>query len=512
VRQERTSDLNVEVEEIDSVPIAESSVVAAFTVSVDGTLQSVNATFAKLLGASSRRALVGKTLDDLVVAPRDWGTWRESAMHDRERDVTISLSANGLSVMLRGDLRPIASDARGKGQGAATSELVGIFVDVTEQNRLRAALQRSARMEALGSLTSGIAHDFNNLLTVLVGNLYLVAEDLRDRPKTFEMLKSARDAAKRGADLIRQLLSFARRETVETSSVDPVKVIEGLVPLLQRALGARILLSAKLQGDAGTVRCSAAQLESVLVNLSVNARDAIESDGNVVISLERARLTPESAARYGLRCGDFVEIAVADDGAGIPDSALNRVFEPFFTTKSDRGGTGLGLSMVRWFAEQSGGVARIESVPGRGTTVTLVLPRSTDGVADTSAMTMPLSTLPSGSESVLVFSRDEGLSTTIRQILEVLGYDVHMSREPAETLEAVRTKDIDLLLMDAATQQVPAQRRLLRESMAVKPQLKVIIATDGADVSRTRVPEGVAVIGKPFSLAELASTLRKVLK
>ncbi len=162
-------------------------------------------------------------------------------------------------------------------------------------------------MEALGSLTAGIAHDFNNLLTVLVGNLYLVGEELRTQPKMFEKLKAARDAAKRGTDLIKQLLAFARREELDADIVDPAKVVDGVTPLLRRALGVRIKLDTAFQADAGTIRASTAQLESVVVNLAVNARDAIESKGRIAIEVRRVQLTQEEAERCQLaRAGVYV--------------------------------------------------------------------------------------------------------------------------------------------------------------------------------------------------------------
>src|SRR6185369_9635207 len=197
--------------------------------------------------------------------------------------------------------------------------------------------QRAARMEALGSLTAGIAHDFNNLLTVLVGNLYLVGEDLRAQPKVFEKLKAARDAAKRGTDLIKQLLAFARREEIDADIIDPAKVVDGVTPLLRRALGVRIALETTYQPDAGTIRASAAQFESVVVNLAVNARDSIENKGRIEVEVRRVELTQsEAEARRLARAGAYVAISVADTGCGVPPEWTERVFEPFFSTKGER--------------------------------------------------------------------------------------------------------------------------------------------------------------------------------
>jgi signal transduction histidine kinase len=273
----------------------------------------------------------------------------------------------------------------------------GLFVESADEQQLRRAVQHSARMEALGSLTAGIAHDFNNLLTVLVGNLYLAAEELRGKSPTFEKVKTARDAGKRGSDLIRHLLAFARREELPAETVDPKKVVADLIPLLNRSLGSRIQLETGLDSSSG-VRASAAQLESVIVNLAINARDAMAGKGKVALRTRDVTLSAADAAGKGLpKAGAYVAISVADDGPGIPEEIRERVFEPFFSTKTEGAGTGLGLCMVRWFAEQSGGAVELESIHGRGTTVSVWLPRIGDGVVDGHDGTMPLSTLPSGS-------------------------------------------------------------------------------------------------------------------
>jgi signal transduction histidine kinase len=228
--------------DLDGFLLADSSVVATFLVSDDGKLLDANARFAASAGAATATELIGRPLLDLVTDRRDWPAWRDAALAGKARHVTIAIEgAHGQPVVLRGDLLPLTAP-----NGTLKTEskrLIGTFVDVTEELNLRNAVQRSARMEALGSLTSGIAHDFNNLLTVLVGTLYLAAEELRDHPKSFAKLKSARDAAKRGADLIRQLLAFAKREAVDTDVVDPSDIVKGLEPLLSRALGQRIKLN-----------------------------------------------------------------------------------------------------------------------------------------------------------------------------------------------------------------------------------------------------------------------------
>ncbi len=408
-------------------------------------------------------------------------------------------SASGAVVTLRGDVRKMSSGAS-----------CGVFVNASDEAQLRAAVQHSARMEALGSLTTGIAHDFNNLLTVLVGNLYLVAEELRDRPKVFEKIKSARDASKRGADLIKQLLAFARREQLETAVIDPCKVVTDLEPLLRRALGSKVALRVELQPEAGRIRASTAQLESVIVNLAINARDAIEKKGTVTIAVQRARLTPSDAALRGLaKAGDYVTVRVADDGSGIPADTIGKVFEPFFSTKRERGGTGLGLSMVRWFAEQAGGAIALDSAVGRGTTVALLLPLSVEQVVEQTDKTMPLSTLPTGQRARRVLAPDEAVRATVRQISQVLGYEVELAGGRGGTHRCARREARGL----ADHRRAGARRREPAGARANGEPGDEIVVTAEGQRSRERHPPstGVSVLAKPFSLAELAGAVRQSL-
>jgi CheY-like chemotaxis protein len=363
-------------------------------------------------------------------------------------------------------------------------------------------------MDALASLTAGVAHDFNNLLTVLVGNLYLVGEELRERPLVFEKLKAARDAGKRGSELIKQLMTFARREELDVGTIDPSKVIGDLLPLLRRALGSRITLETTLQKHVGAVRASVAQLESVVVNLAVNARDAIEGKGRISIDVSGVELSEREATERGLaRGGRYVAISVRDTGSGIAPEALGRVFEPFFSTKRERGGTGLGLSMVRWFAESFGGCAAIDSAVGQGTTVTLLLARQqVDHAAETAERTMPLSTLPTGTERVVVLAMDEALRATIHQTLEVLGYRVTVAADTEELVAAVAAEPTDLLVTDGV-----GDNEALVRAHALRPALRIIATAHPGRVPDPVAGLNIASLTKPFTLADLAGKVRRTL-
>jgi signal transduction histidine kinase/CheY-like chemotaxis protein len=454
----------------------------------------------RFLGMGDAYAVGAQRLTEFLAEPSDWALWRDAPIEGRSAVFNLR-SPSGRTQLFRGDLRATGDNA--------TRRVLGVFVEGDDQQHLRAAAQHSARMEALGCLTAGIAHDFNNLLTVLVGNLYLLAEELRDQPKVFGKLKAARDAGKRGTELIKQLLAFARREEVDVGIIDPAKVIDNLIPLVRRALGVRITLDTAFNAEAGTVRASTAQLESVIVNLAVNARDAIDGKGRITIEVSRVQVAPVDAAqRHLARGGPYVAIRVKDSGNGIKPELIDRVFEPFFSTKGERGGTGLGLSMVRWFAEQAGGSVEIQSVVGQGTAVSLLLPQQTEYVSDAGDKTMPLSILPTGTERVVVLAPDEAVRATIHQTLEVLGYRVTLASGVEDLLASVAAEDTHLLVLDGLGR---SDSDVLIRARALRPGLPIIVTVDAGRPAERFPTMGVGTLTKPFTLADLAGTVRRTL-
>ena len=487
--------------DFDLAILEASNVVAAIVVAADGAIVGANARMRRFLGLSDAGPPGGRLVEHLT-DPSAWDGWREVPSAGRPVEVELR-GFDGATRHFRGELL-----VQGEGAG---QRMLGIFVDGDDNKVLRAAAQRSARMEALGSLTAGVAHDFNNLLTVIVGNLYLIGEELRERPRVFAKLKAARDAGKRGAELIKQLMTFARREEIAVGTVDPKKAIDELLPLLRRALGARIKLETAMQENVGAVRASVAQFESVVVNLAVNARDAIEGRGRITIEVAAVDVSDYEAPLRGLAHGGrYVAVSVCDTGSGIAPETIGRVFEPFFSTKGERGGTGLGLSMVRWFAEHSGGVAAIESVVGQGTKVTLLLPRVMDEQpADvTIDKTMPLSTLPTGAERVVLLALDEALRATIHQTLGVLGYRVKVALGAEELLLAVAAEPTELLLVDGLGR---GDADILIRARAIQPQLRIVATADPGRATE-RIPGlEIASLAKPFTIADLAGTVRRAL-
>ena len=444
-----------------------------------------NDQFARFFGLQSAELLIGANLSEACELeagdPQCWRQEGECSIRARDKAGTAVLMQVEVSRIRRSD-------------GASLYRCVASLQ--SEPPETGQLLEHAARMEAVAGLSSGIAHDFNNLLTVLVGNLYLLAEELRDNESAFTRIKAARDTALRGADLTRQLLNYARDDGADEAEVRPASVVRRLQSLLDKLVGSRIKLQVELSAEDASVTAGRAQLESAIVNLVINARDAIDGDGTVTISVDEAA---------GREFGESdVIVRVADTGPGMSEDVRRRVFEPFFTTKSAGRGTGLGLSMVRWFAERAGGSVDIDSRPGHGTSVSVILPRTSVSSGDTTcSRTLPLSVLPNGDEKVLLVIEDAEVRAMTQQTLAVLGYDVLiMSRDE---LTAVRDEDIAVAVVDA--QGCPDIVELTQAVRDNTPHTKVLVLTPG----RIRELDSRMQLRKPFSLAELAGSVRQTL-
>jgi two-component system cell cycle sensor histidine kinase/response regulator CckA len=483
-------------------PIRRSSVIAAVIVSPDGRLLEANETFWKLLGGGSPKGAPAKPfLKDYLLRHADWRDWEQAASGQETREVEMQLVANdNRDVVMRGTVEHVRS------QSAGSSYLRGLFVDCTEGQQFRSMILKMAGTESAMKLAAGVSHDVNNLLTVLVGNLYLAAEAVRADTATHEKLKRARDAAKRGADLLRQLMAFARGADAESevSIVDPQKVIATLSPLFVAVLGSRVKLEADLDRTVPAVRVNRAQLESVITNLIVNARDALASTGGTVaIKVSRLELDSTAAAARNLKPGCYVAFAVSDNGCGIPEKVLARVFEPFFSTKGNKG-NGLGLPMVRWFAERSGGAVSIESRPQQGTAVTLFLPALDKEKGDTAEMTMPLKALPGGDETIVVLSLDTDFRSTVEQILTAVGYDVVPGELCESALAMIDARRAAALILDSHALTESLVERI-NELLSARTESTGVVIVGDASFKWAIDPVHVA---KPFGLGDLTRAVR----
>ena len=393
--------------------------------------------------------------------------------------------------------------------------IVGSARDVTEREQAEEQLRRAQRMEAIGHLTGGVAHDFNNLLQVIRGNLELIAPDLAGHEAATHRLKSALHGADRAAQLTRQLLAFARRQPLEPKVVNLGRMMEDMADMLRRTLGESVQVETIVEDGLWNTLADPAQVESALLNLAINARDAMPGGGRLSIAVSNAVLDSSWAdGDSDVEPGQYVLVAVSDSGHGMTPDIVARVFEPFFTTKGEEKGTGLGLSMVYGFVKQSDGHVQILSEPGRGTTVKLFLPRTHQ---DETLAEPPLpGPLEGRSEVVLVVEDDDLVRASSVGLLRDLGYDCLHASDGAAALETLRAGvKVDLLFTDVVMPGPVQSRDLAREAQRLRPGLPVLFTsgyTEDAIVHDGRLDAGVQLLSKPYSRDELARKVRGLLR
>jgi two-component system NtrC family sensor kinase len=370
------------------------------------------------------------------------------------------------------------------------------------------ALRESQRMEAMGQLTGGVAHDFNNLLMVVHGNLQILRKRLGSSVHD-RQLDAIGAAIGRGVSLTRHLLAFSRRSALQPRSIDLEELMPALCELLSHSLRENIRLRCRVEPGTWPIRADPAELELALLNIAVNARDAMPGGGVLEIDVRNATVN-DLLALAGEMSGEFVLIQLHDSGEGVPAAILNRVFEPFFTTKAAGKGTGLGLSQVYGFTRQSGGTVTMQSPPGAGTTVTLWLPRSTEPVpAKLSASARASGT---GEGAILVVEDDAGVASVLQELLAQLGYTVSIASSGTEALERLETDRFDLLLTDVVMVGGISGLQLARTARARYPRMPIIVMTGyAAEIARIAA-ERFTVLTKPFDLETLAAAVEAKLE
>jgi CheY-like chemotaxis protein len=364
-------------------------------------------------------------------------------------------------------------------------------------------------MEAVGQLTGGVAHDFNNLLMVISGNLELIESRTADDVRGLAI--AARKAADRGASLTAQLLAFSRRQKLNPKTIHINALIQDFQGLILRALGDGCKVNLVADDQLWPCHVDPAQLETALLNLALNARDAMPDGGR--LEIEARNVTLDENAVAGVASGSYVRLSVSDTGCGMPQETLDRVFEPFFTTKELGKGTGLGLSMVYGFVRQSGGHVAIESTVGVGTTVNLYLPRSTQA-SDVGTDLTQLQDIAAGSGRVLMVEDDHDVMDVTSAILRDLGYEVLCAEAGADAIRMLRNDNrFDLLFSDVMMPGGISGVELAREAKQLCSGIKVLLTSgNAADALSRHGAEGeFPVIGKPFRRAELAQYLRVVM-
>ena len=482
---------------------------------LDGTLSSVNPAWTHLLGWQESD-LIGANVMDFVVP--------------EER----AALQGGLDALSRGTAPRLIELTMRTGSGgsrriewsavAADGLLQAVGRDVTAEReaedalrQAEEALRHSQKMDAIGQLTGGIAHDFNNMLTAIIGSMEVVKRRIRDgRYDDVEsFMDSGIGAANRAAALTHRLLAFARRQPLDPKAVDVNQLINGMEDLLERTLGEKIKLEVRLAPKLGPALTDAHQLENAILNLAINARDAMPQGGALTITTENAVI--KSREQYGqetIDAGDYTVVCVGDTGVGMSPDTLSKVFEPFFTTKPLGKGTGLGLSMIYGFAKQSRGHVRVESAENVGTTFRLYLPRY-QGTVETRAVAPARDTATGAGETVLVIEDNSAVRLIISNVLQDLGYACVEASDGQAALPILTSNTpLDLLITDVGLPGMNG-RQIAEIARQHRPDLKILFVTGYAEHATGRAPflaRGMEMATKPFALDALALKIRDMLR
>jgi len=401
------------------------------------------------------------------------------------------------------------------------SIFVGIIHDLTYRKRTEEQLIQAQKMETVGQLSGGIAHDFNNLLTVILGNAEILIDRFKARPDLKEFANSIVSAGERGAELTQRLLAFSRRQTLQPIVIDCNQLVDGMRQLLRRTLREDIEVRVSLDPTMGPAFADPAQLESAILNLALNAQDAMAGGGSLLLSTAGATLDQSYTADHPeVRPGSYVMISVTDDGHGMPQEVIARAFEPFFTTKDVGKGSGLGLSMVYGFVKQSNGHVAIYSEIGLGTTVRLYLPASNSQAAaqdEDTSLSNPnaANDTPRGRETVLVVEDDPFVRGYAVATLEALGYRVMTAHDGREALVRLTQTDApNVLFSDVVMPGGISGLELAERALAVRPGIKVLLTSGYSQetlVARNQAASLFPILSKPYRKADLARRLRDIL-
>jgi PAS domain S-box-containing protein len=390
----------------------------------------------------------------------------------------------------------------------------GVGIDITERRQLEDQLRQSQKMEAIGRLAGGVAHDFNNLLTVISGYGHMIMRDLPHDDPLHSCVEEVLKASSRATSLTNQLLAFSRRQVIQPKILDLNALVANMDRMLRRVIGEHIELETVLSPGIGGVKADAGQLEQVIMNLAVNARDAMSEGGKLSIRTSNVDVRRSSRVHADVRPGSYVRLTVADTGKGMDAEIMVHLFEPFYTSKETGKGTGLGLSTVYGIVKQSGGEIVVESEPGRGAIFNIYLPRITDLTQRTPA-TQGERSVRAGTETILLVEDEIGVRQLVREMLHRLGYKIHEASSGADAVRifAQHQNTIDLLLTDVIMPQMSG-RDLAERLKALQSSLKVLYIsgyTDDMLAHHGVLESNVYLLQKPFAPDELAKKLREVL-
>lgn len=483
---------------------------ALFIKNLEGRYILVNRAFAGLLNLEERQVM-GKSARELVDAET------AELLDQQDRAVILAGTAKSFEyvVPLNGTPRIfLTQKAPHRDVDGDIVGIIGAVRDITEYREIEGHLRQSQKMEAIGTLAGGVAHDFNNLLTVINGYGSMLSDALASEPKLRGHVDQIQKAAERAMSLTRQLLAFSRKQTIQPGALQLNQVIAGMEKLLHRLIGEDILISTELSKDLGTVLADAGQMEQVILNVAVNARDAMPHGGQLTFATRNVEIQDPIAVANNMAPGRYVEFVVRDTGTGMNLSVQTRLFEPFFTTKPAGKGTGLGLSTVYGILKQTGGNITFTSQPGHGTTFRVYLPR-TDSVQSVSASESGKGRNFDGKETVLLVEDDTAVCNLVRAVLSSHGYTVVCPSRPqdAEQLFEQRGGRFDLLLSDVVMPEISGTE-LAKRLCVRNPAMKVLFMSGyigDAIVRKGIQAKEVGFLQKPFAPLTLAQKVRQAL-
>ena len=500
----------------------DAAVNAILTIDPLGAIQSINTATTRLLGYA-RDELLGQNVRLIMPQPyaREHDGYLKSYVHSGKKKI-IGIGREVTARRKDGSTLPIhlaVSEFETNGKRFFT----GIITDLSERKAAELALRETERklaqaqkMEAVGQLTGGLAHDFNNLLTIITGNLELL--DMRlDDEKDRDLIRRADEAARMGARLTGRLLTFSRRSALQPTVVNLNDTTVGMTELLRRSLGETVTVTSELASDLWNTRVDAGEIENAILNLALNARDAMPNGGRILIETDNITLTKDDVAHSpDAVAGAYVKLTVSDEGTGMPPDVVARAFEPFFTTKEAGRGTGLGLSTIYGFVKQSGGHANIYSEVGKGTAVSLYLPRDTSKtVPETEKISDPEPKEAVGEIVFVVEDNEQVRELTVRR-LEALGYTILVAENGAEAIALLKERpDIDLVFSDVVMPGGVSGIDIARWVKQHKPRLKVLLTSGFAPEMTNDVaalPADIALLRKPYKQADLARAVREALR
>jgi PAS domain S-box-containing protein len=477
----------------------------------DGTIVFANPAAAHLFGAATPEAVVGSSIFSLV-HPEDRQRSLERTRVTLQEQKPLPI-IDMRFVGLDGQTRIAAIHAVPMVQDGKIHSMVSAR-DVTALRQAETQLQQAQKMESVGQLTGGIAHDFNNLLTVVIGSLDLALGRVQGDAQP--LVDSALRAAERGAAMVRQLLAFSRRQTLMPETLSLNELTADMGDLLRRTLGETIEIEMKTSGGLWPARADKGQVESALLNMSINARDAMPQGGKLTIETANAHLDEDYAAQNpDVRPGDYVVLAVTDTGTGMPPEVIARACEPFFTTKGVGKGTGLGLSMIYGFVKQSGGHLKIYSEVGHGTTIRVYLPRVVSGETLAAAPRESAQEHPRGGETILVVEDDPDVRAFVVMQLGLLGYRVIEAEDGRKAQQVIDgDQSVDLLFTDMVMPGGMTGRQLAENARQRRPQLKALFTsgyTEAAVAHQGKLDPNMHFLQKPFRRQDLAEKIREAL-